>query len=214
MENNEPKKSNEKTLYLVSGIFFAIFLLLTIIIKATTPSFSISSFVIILSAGLIVYLAVVFGFKWFVDKSKKNEETKNGLAPAITRDEANAKANELLAGKPYFDYFKVVNNDGVDELGHNTKSKVYYIHGEGKFESCKYTVILNMHEPNIKCSVLRNPTEQQIELQKQRTASFPEDTPQVKKSTVVNPSGAIVQVEEPVKTDESKDKDEKKEELK
>ena len=184
----EIKKSNTTLLWVITSIFFFVYMLSLILVKLSNPEFSFSLLIFLLLLGVFIVGAIVFGFYHF---GKKKIEAKNEIAKipkAIDKKTAYKIAQDILSEPPFADYINenTIDKDTVEEVGKGQKTSIYLLVGKGIYRNCKYAIILNMHIPHERNTVLVNPTDYELNKYKQLLSFSPEDEPDTERITTEN----------------------------
>jgi len=214
----EEKRSNTKLVWIFVGIAFAIYLVILILVKMQIPSFSIGKVLIWIFVGLIICSWVGIGFQYFGKKKEVEElKEKEEIPKACTKSEAFALAKKILESQPYADYLdeNTIERDSVEELGQSPKTSVYTLIGKGVYKPrCTYAVLLNMHVPLARNTVLINANSYEIGKYKQLLTFSPEMEPEkeiiLRENAILGTKESIEKIT-PVK--EKKEEDKKKEDL-
>ena len=212
------KQSNTKLLWIVSGVFIFIYFISLLMIKLSNPEFSIGKMILYLLLGLAFVSAIIFGVYHFGKKKIDPKVSDVQKIPnAVDKKTAYKIAQDILREPPYADYFDDNTvKDMVEEVGKGQKTSIYCIVGKGIYVNSTYAVMLNMHVPLERNTVLRNPTDYEMNKYKQLLSFSPEDEPDIERITTENVlTGNKQLVERITKKEEKKNNEiEKKEDLK
>lgn len=208
----ENEKNTIRNILIGIGVFF---LVVIVLIKYNVESFSIGY--AILSGAIIIafFGGLIFVLNKYVFKeSDAINPKKNELPKSITLAQAVEIAKEATKTEEFADYLNGCLNYGVEQLGHGTKSNIFYYKAKGLYENSIYYILLNMHYPLEKRAVLIDPTEKELARAKMLLATYPEEEPNVKETVTENPLLGTRQVIIEKQAKEDKEEDKKVEENK
>ena len=205
----EIKKSNTKLLWIVSAIFFVVFFVSLVLVKLSNPDFSLGILISLIIIGMLVIGAIIFAVSYFNKKKIDPINDIPKIPKACDKKTAYAIAQHILSEPPFADYLdeNTIEKDTIEEVGKGQKTSIYCLVGRGIYVNCKYAIILNMHVPHERNTVLRNPTDYEMNKYKQLLSFSPEDEPDIERITTENMmTGNKQLVERITKKEEKKDK--------
>lgn len=205
---------SEKLIWIIGIVFTVIFLIVLVLVKLSVPSFTLGPFIFSI-LGVLLFFGLIIGVYHFISKriASPVEAPNKKLAPAVTLEQAREIAIKCTQNAAYADYITGCLGEEVEELG-KTGSLVYTYKGKGKYEKDIYYVVLNMHAPEKRMSILFNPSENKLLNAKLKAADNPVIEVGKKITTVSNPiSGTQVITEEPGVADKDKEKEAKDKDL-
>jgi len=221
MEETTPvKKDNKKLVLAAMIVFFIIAVLVLYVIKINSTNFKWAYFFIWTAGLLIIFGGGIIGFYVFNRGKKEIEEDVKEKylkqAAPITIGECENLVRKIMEDPLYCQYLGTPINAGVVDKGKILKSSIYIFEAYGKYllkgERIKYSILINMHSPDIKRRVLTNATPYEVNKAAELLATNPDNEPDVRE--IINENiltGNKQTIREQIKTLE---KEEKKEENK
>ncbi len=210
------KNKNEKLIKYLS-IFTGITLLVVlIIVKVNSPAFKFLPFVLAI-IGLIVFFGGIIFISRLLDRKKiKSAETSEEKLPkAITYEQAREIAKAATKNPDYAEYINGCLGETVEQLGSGVKSSIYCYKAQGYYRGNTIYVLINMHYPREKKTILIDPTPFELEKAKMSLSMNPAAEPSTRIIKRRNPLLGTEEEETEVirekeKTDDESDKKEVK----
>lgn len=212
----DKNKKMEKLVIYLSVFVFIILIIILITIKINIPSFNLKTFVLLI-IGMIIFFGGIIGFSYFFSKRNKIEDKDENdikLPKAITYEQARELAKKATMNPEYAEYINGCLGEKVEQLGRGVKSNIYSYKAQGYYRGDIIYVLLNMHYPNEKRSILINPTEFELERAKMSLAINPEPNPSIREIKTSNPLLGTEQITtEVIREKEEKEKEKEKNDL-
>lgn len=179
IETQEVKKKSYMV-WAAIAMFVLIYGIVLIIIKLSIPTFSTKWFVALIAIGFVITAVTVLATWYFRNKAVKEipdaKEKEDKIPAPITISQVLKYIRDMIRDD-YKEYLHLEYHT-VEERGKNKESSIFTYYGKGYFEPDKrYVVIVNLHYPLKKYTVLINASVGQIEKQKRLLAIHPEDEP-------------------------------------
>lgn len=210
--NNE-KTYFEKFVVWMSIVVAIILIFVLIIIKVNYPTFKLSFFILSIIGvffffGMIIFLSSYLGRKK-KDKTENLNKEDEKIPKPVTLEQCREIAKKATINPEYAEYLQTCLGEKVESFGKGQKSLIYTYHGKGYYDDNNIFVVINMHYPNDRRTILIDPTPVELQMSKMLLAVSPEPSPDVREIRTSNP---ILGTEQTVI--ETVHKDEKKEEKK
>lgn len=196
----ETKKDNNKLIVILSGISLFIYLCVLVLIKIFVPTFKIVTFVIWAGGGVLFIGFFLLIFRYIYNRDKKLEDNilKQAiqLPKPITFAECERMIEKMFSSpnSSYATYLKKPTRQSVESVegSRGIVSQVYVhvaesIHLDEDGRRVTYGIIINMHEPDLKRTILKNPSKPELEMAINRSASYPAEAPDTEVTVRENP---------------------------
>jgi hypothetical protein len=200
MTNEEETKIKEETsevsrkkkdiiLKSIGGLFGVFTVVILVIINSQKDDFPMYLTIILGLIGIIIGAIIFFGF-YLYDKIRdfyKAKKDDKSLPEPMTMGEARNLAKSFVVNTDYADMIPHCLGEKIHTVGEHTKTNVYEYKSEGVYSSDIYYIIINMHFPHKKHSVLINPTPREITIAINSAANEKDDKPDEEVTTEHNP---------------------------
>jgi hypothetical protein len=212
MELDKKSRFAEKFVQWLAGIAGVIIIIGLIMYKLNNPEFKLSYFIYFIIITALIFTAIILASYYYSKKNKlglfdKKEEYEK-LPKPVTMEQCREIVKNMMKNPDYADYLDFI-HDGVESYGKGQKSLIYTAEVKSYYGDDKFFIILNMHYPNERRSILNgniNPNE--LEIAKMRLGTTLEPTPDIREIKTSNPLlGTEQTIIETTKAKDNKEKD-------
>jgi hypothetical protein len=191
------KKSPLKWIVIGSIVIFIIFAVILFLYKSNHTDFTTKNLILDIVVGVIVLGGIPL-VSWFLinrDANLRNKLKKeiSILPEGISREECREiRDREVL--EQYENYLETPTFEDTPSIGIGGKSTIYICLARGMFDDPyasenypNFFIAINTHYPDKKMSIIKDPTQPQIERVISRLSSSPEGEPDVEETMEENP---------------------------
>lgn len=221
MVEEESKKITTKAIFIAAITIFIVYSVILFMYKYNNDTFSMTKLLIFIGAGILVLGGIPTIF-WYLNnrdsklRDKLRKEFKSLPEPVSVEECRIIRDKEIL--EHYENYLDVPEFEDTPSVGIGIKSSIYMCLATGKYDDPyasenypKFFIAINMHFPDKKKAIIKDPTPTQMEKVLARIASFPEGDPDIREIIERNPLLGTERVTKETvhKKDEGKEKPEK-----
>lgn len=203
----DKKKSMERMIRILTGIFFVIALIILIVFKIQKPEFNLLYLILIIVGLTIISFSIFFSFK-IGDFIRSYYEKDDGVPDPINEEQILEILNDTLISNKYYNMIERILYVKPHNIGDNL---IYDIKVEPLYGMKKINVIINATYPNIIPSVLYEPPSGALNSTINSMSTKPKDSPDVETTTAMNQlTGNVVETKK-IKHNKDKKEDKKEE---
>lgn len=212
---SEKRDKFEKLIMWVSIISSILLILVLILIKVNVPDFKVSTLIFSI-IGIVFLFGGIWALAFFFNKKPQGQDFEVGqekLPRPATLEQCREIAKRATVNPEYADYINDCLGETTEMLGRNQKSLIYTYKAKGYYRGDIIFVMINMHYPNDRRTLLINPSNEEVQVAKMLLATSPESSPDVREIKTFNAvSGTEQTVTETTHREEQKQtkEDEKK----
>lgn len=217
----EEKKVSSRSIFIAAIAIFIVYSVIMFMYKYNNATFSTTKLVWFIAGGVAVLGGIPLIYWYLQNRDKKlrdllKNEFKNLPQPISIEECRIIRDKEIL--EQYENYLETPEFEDTPSVGVGIKSSIYICLCTGKYDDPyasenypKFFIAINMHYPDKKKAIIKDPTPSQMEKVLSRIASFPEGEPDIREIVERNPLLGTERVTKETmhKTAELKEKKEK-----